>query len=115
MGEFGSLPVRRVGLAIGYGVHIIMKAFCAAAVLIVFIAGCSSTAAPGNGQVAQAGSGDSDTYILHSTGGANGANGAAADGSASRPPRLTVGVSDPDTQLILPWFLNDVINFVNYR
>ena len=92
-----------------------MKAFCVATVLVVFTAGCSSTSAPGNGQVAQSGSSDSDAYILHSTVGANGANGTMADGSASRPPRLTVGVSDPDTQLILPWFLNDVINFVNYR
>lgn len=31
-----------------------------------------------------------------------------------RPPRLTVGTSYPDTPLILPWFLNDVINLVNY-
>jgi hypothetical protein len=35
--------------------------------------------------------------------------------SASQQPRLTVGTSYPDTQLILPWFLNDVINLVNYR
>jgi hypothetical protein len=41
----------------------------------------------------------------------------ASDGtpSASQQPRLTVGTSYPDTQLILPWFLNDVINLVNYR
>jgi hypothetical protein len=31
------------------------------------------------------------------------------------PPRLSVGVSYPDTRLILPWFLNDIIDFVNYR
>ena len=89
-----------------------MKAFCVAAVVVVFTAGCSSTAAPGSGQAVQSGSDDSDTYILHST---LGANGAMVGGSASKPPRLSVGVSDPDTQLILPWFLNDVINFVNYR
>ncbi|WP_321891108.1 hypothetical protein [Paraburkholderia tropica] len=35
--------------------------------------------------------------------------------SASQQPRLTVGTSYPDTQLILPWFLNDVISLVNYR
>ncbi len=34
---------------------------------------------------------------------------------ASAPPRLTVGTSYPDTQLILPWFLNDIIDFVNYH
>lgn len=39
-----------------------------------------------------------------------------AEQHASAPPsRLTVGTSYPDTQLILPWFLNDVINLVNYR
>ncbi|WP_224011390.1 MULTISPECIES: hypothetical protein [Paraburkholderia] len=39
----------------------------------------------------------------------------ASGPAGSQPPRLTVGTSYPDTQLILPWFLNDVINFVNYR
>ncbi len=33
----------------------------------------------------------------------------------SKPPRLSVGVSYPDTQLNLPWFLTDVINAVNTR
>jgi hypothetical protein len=28
-------------------------------------------------------------------------------------PVITVGVSDPNTQLILPWFLTDIINAVN--
>ena len=77
-----------------------MKPFCFAAVLIVFTAGCA------NSPPATA---DSDTYILHNT------NGAATGGSPSKPPRLTVGTSYSDTQLILPWFLNDIINFVNYR
>ncbi|WP_043287732.1 hypothetical protein [Paraburkholderia oxyphila] len=35
------------------------------------------------------------------------------DQSARRAPVLTVGVSDPNTQLILPWFLTDLINWVN--
>ena len=41
----------------------------------------------------------------------------AADARAYplRAPRLSVGTSYPDTQLILPWFLNDIIDFVNYR
>lgn len=34
-------------------------------------------------------------------------------GSASKPPRLSVGVSDPHTKLILPWFLTDIVNAVN--
>jgi hypothetical protein len=34
-------------------------------------------------------------------------------GSASKPPRLSVGVSDPDTKLNLPWFLTDIVNAVN--
>ncbi|KWK68657.1 hypothetical protein WM16_25025 [Burkholderia ubonensis] len=33
--------------------------------------------------------------------------------ATSKPPVLSVGVSDPDTQLILPWFLTDIINAVN--
>ncbi|HKT94944.1 MAG TPA: hypothetical protein VJS30_00220 [Paraburkholderia sp.] len=42
------------------------------------------------------------------------ANNAVARGnSPSKPPALSVGVSDPDTQLILPWFLTDLINAVN--
>jgi hypothetical protein len=35
-----------------------------------------------------------------------------------QPPAVwqsSVGVGYPDTQLILPWFLNDIINFINYR
>jgi hypothetical protein len=34
-------------------------------------------------------------------------------GCDSKPPRLTVGVSDPDTVLILPWFLTDIVNVIN--
>ncbi|HEX7934917.1 MAG TPA: hypothetical protein VF573_17830 [Paraburkholderia sp.] len=30
-----------------------------------------------------------------------------------KPPVLSVGVSDPDTQLVLPWFLADIVNAVN--
>ncbi len=81
------------------GVHPAMKSLCFAAVLVVLTAGCTSTSSPANPQTAYA----TDTYMLH------------APDSASRPPRLTVGTSYSDTQLILPWFLNDIINFVNYR
>jgi hypothetical protein len=34
-------------------------------------------------------------------------------GSASKPPVLSVGVSDPNTKLILPWFLTEIVNAVN--
>lgn len=34
-------------------------------------------------------------------------------GSPSKPPVLSVGVSDPNTKLILPWFLTDIVNAVN--
>ncbi|HEY4802047.1 MAG TPA: hypothetical protein VIH96_05455 [Paraburkholderia sp.] len=77
-----------------------MKRLCCAAFLLAVTAGCASTPPP----VA-----DTDTYILHSP------NSAPPGSHTSKSPRLTVGVSDPDTQLILPWFLNDIINFVNYR
>jgi hypothetical protein len=86
-----------------------MRPFCFAAALVVLTAGCASTWSPANNQTARPSPADTDTYILHTT------NSATPGGSTSKRPRLSVGVSDPDTQLILPWFLNDIINFVNYR
>ncbi|TDG06977.1 hypothetical protein E1N52_17150 [Paraburkholderia guartelaensis] len=77
-----------------------MKRLCCAAFLAFLVAGCASSSPP---------AADTNSYMLHSPYGAN------PGAPASKPPRLTVGVSDPDTQLILPWFLNDIINFVNYR
>jgi hypothetical protein len=86
-----------------------MKPFCFAAALVVLTAGCTSTESPANHQTARPSPADTNTYILHST------NGTTPGDSTSKPPRLSVGVSYSDTQLILPWFLNDIINFVNYR
>lgn len=86
-----------------------MKLSCFAAAFVVLVAGCTSTSSPASDQAARTGPADTSTYILHSP------DGAAPAYADARPPRLTVGVSDPDTQLILPWFLNDIINFVNYR
>jgi len=86
-----------------------MKLLCFAAALVMLTAGCSSTSSPANNQTARPAPTDADAYILHTT------NGSMPGDSTSRPPRLSVGVSYPDTQLILPWFLNDIINFVNYR
>lgn len=77
-----------------------MNRLCCAAFFAFLVAGCASSPPP---------AADTDTYILHTP------DGAKPVAAASKPPRLTVGVSDPDTQLILPWFLNDIINFVNYR
>ena len=37
----------------------------------------------------------------------------APTGSPSKPPVLSVGVSDPNTKLNLPWFLTDIITAVN--
>jgi hypothetical protein len=87
--------------------HTIMKPLCFAAALIVLTAGCAWRSSPPNNQTAQPS--DTDTYILHT------ADGATPGYSASKPPRLSVGVSYPDTQLILPWFLNDVIYLINCR
>ncbi|NKJ50641.1 hypothetical protein CIC12_28725 [Burkholderia sp. SG-MS1] len=86
-----------------------MKPLCFAAVLAVLAAGCTSTSSPTNDQTARANPAHTDSYILH------GPNGATRYDSTSRPPRLSVGTSYSDTQLILPWFLNDIIDFVNYR
>jgi len=86
-----------------------MKPFCFAAALIVLTTGCSSTWPSANNQTAPPGSAGTDSYILHSP------DGVTPGDSTSKPPRLTVGVSYPDTQLILPWFLNDIVNLINYR
>jgi hypothetical protein len=85
-----------------------MKPFFAAA-LVVLTAGCASAWPSANNETAQPGPAVTDTPIQQTT------HGAMPVDSASKPPRLSVGVSYPDTQLILPWFLNDIINFVNYR
>ena len=77
-----------------------MKRLCCAAFLVSLVAGCASSPPP---------AADTDTYMLHIP------DGTKPGAPTSKPPRLTVGVSDPDTQLILPWFLNDIINFVNYH
>ncbi|KXU85148.1 hypothetical protein CI15_22975 [Paraburkholderia monticola] len=82
-----------------------MKFLCFAAVLVVLTAGCTSTSPPANPQAAY----DTNAYMLHAP------DAVPPGDAASRPPRLTVGTSYSDTQLILPWFLNDIINFVNYR
>ncbi len=86
-----------------------MKPFCFAAALVVLTAGCTATGSAANNQAAQPSPADTNTYILHTT------DGATPGDSTSKPPRLSVGTSYPDTQLILPWFLNDIVNFINYR
>jgi hypothetical protein len=87
-----------------------MKLFCfAAAATVALAAGCASPSSTVNNQTAQARPDEGNTYILHEP------YVPPPPANATKPPRLTVGVSDPDTQLILPWFLNDIINFVNYR
>jgi hypothetical protein len=86
-----------------------MKSLCFVTALVVLTAGCTSTSSPANNLTVPPGAPGTDSYILHTP------NGATSGAYASRPPRLTVGTSYSDTQLILPWFLNDIINFVNYR
>jgi hypothetical protein len=86
-----------------------MKSFCFAAALVVLAAGCAPTWAPANNQSARPSPAATNAAILHP------ADGATPADSTFKPPRLSVGVSYPDTQLILPWFLNDVINLINYR
>lgn len=88
---------------------IIMKRFCFAATFVVLTAGCTSAWPPAANQSARPGPADTATYNPHT------ADAATSAGSTSKPPRLSVGTSYPDTQLILPWFLNDVIDLVNYR
>ena len=86
-----------------------MKIICLAAAGVVLIAGCASPSPPANSQTAKVAPAETDTYMLHAP------RASTPGGATSKPPRLSVGVSDPNTQLILPWFLNDIINFVNYH
>jgi hypothetical protein len=84
-----------------------MKSFCSTAALAVLAAGCSSTWSPANKQTTQHIPAYTDTCVPCANHGATHAD------STSKPPVLSVSASDPDTQLILPWFLTDIINAVN--
>jgi hypothetical protein len=81
-----------------------MKLFCIATTIVVLIAGCASES-----QITQPSPVATDTYVLHNT------NSVTPGNRTSKPPRLSVGVGYSDTQLILPWFLNDIIDLINYR
>jgi len=92
--------------------------FVAAAAVVVAVAvsaGCASTSSasstPSRGRLDAA---DTNAYAPHSPRSPRLPDTGAPAG-ASPAPRLSVGTTYPDTQLILPWFLNDVIDFVNYR
>jgi len=67
-----------------------MKPFCPAVALAVLTAGCASTWSPATNQAAE-----------------------RIPADTSKPLALSVGVSYSDTQLVLPWFLTDIINAVN--
>jgi hypothetical protein len=86
-----------------------MKPYRSVAALAVLTAGCSPAWPPSNQQSAQQTvqrlPADTNTSCVN--------HGAARAGCTSKPPVLIVGVSDPDTQLILPWFLTDIVNAVN--
>ncbi|WP_419539751.1 hypothetical protein [Paraburkholderia bengalensis] len=85
----------------------LMMLFCSVIAIVVLTAGCASTWPPANNQIAQQIPADSNAYIQRAS------HGATRGDSASKPPMLSVGVSYSDTQLILPWFLTDIINAVN--
>ncbi|KVO62868.1 hypothetical protein WL37_17815 [Burkholderia ubonensis] len=82
-----------------------MKLLRATVALVVLVAGCSSALStqPIARQIPP------DTHTCAS----RASPCATRDAATSKPPVLSVGVSDPDTQLILPWFLTDIINAVN--
>ena len=84
-----------------------MKPFRFTAALVVLAAGCSSTWSPANKQTVQHIPADTDTCIPCAN------HSPTRVDSTSKRPVLSVGVSDPDTQLILPWFLTDIVNAVN--
>lgn len=77
-----------------------MKVFRSVTALIVFAAACSSAWSSTNVP------GSSDAGVaVHDTG----------RGAPTAQPTLKVGVTDPNTQLNLPWFLTDTINAINAR
>ena len=84
-----------------------MKPYRFVAALAVLTAGCSSAWPPGNQTRVQPLPSETDAHVPCVN------HGAARAGCTSKPPVLVVGVSDPDTQLILPWFLTDIVNAVN--
>jgi hypothetical protein len=92
------------------GVHIMKLFYVSATVAItaIFAAGCSSTWPP---------SAERDARQVPPTAATSTTPTARTDQHASKskpkPPVLSVGVTDPNTQLILPWFLADIINAVN--
>ncbi|OJA97125.1 hypothetical protein [Burkholderia ubonensis] len=82
-----------------------MKLLRATVALVVLVAGCSS--APSTQPIARQIPPDAHTCASRAS------PCATRDAATSKPPVLSVGVSDPDTQLILPWFLTDIITAVN--
>ncbi|MDP9647665.1 hypothetical protein [Paraburkholderia caledonica] len=78
----------------------------------MLLAGCSSAWPPPGEPVASHVSATTETRTSSAYQGAKPATAAAP---VARPPALSVGVTDPGTQLILPWFLADIVNAVNTR
>jgi PBP1b-binding outer membrane lipoprotein LpoB len=84
-------------------------AMTGAPVLVLVAAGCSSTWPPAPEQTVQHAPADTATRTARTD------HAVARAEPPQRPPSLSVGVSDPGTQLILPWFLADIVNAVNTR
>ncbi|MGU7774506.1 hypothetical protein ACV229_30545 [Burkholderia sp. MR1-5-21] len=82
-----------------------MRPLYATVALVVLAAGCSSV--PANQQAARQIPPETHPCAPRAS------HCATLAAATSKPPVLSVGVSDPDTQLILPWFLTDIINAVN--
>jgi hypothetical protein len=83
-----------------------MKGFRDVVASIVIAAGSFSTLCYANGETARSTRTAPDECNVS-------ADASAAAGPASKPPVLTIGVSDPNTKLNLPWFLTDLVNAVN--
>jgi len=71
-----------------------MKPYCIAAALVLLNAGCASRWPSATNQTVRTSSADTNAFVLHSS------NGAKPEDATSKPPRLTVGVSYSDTQLV---------------
>lgn len=85
-----------------------MKPLRAAAALIVLAAACTPITSSAEQQNARRGSADAKNCVPPATHVST-----ATNNATTKPPLVSVCVSDPDTQLNLPWFLTDIINAVN--
>jgi len=86
-----------------------MKALRLAGILIVFAVACLPVSSYASVQFSQEVQADAVAVSLI------GAHDSGQAAPAVGKPVISVGLTDPDTQLNLPWFLCDIVDAVNTR